>query len=256
MINVLKTNKAAWNKLVDENNCWTIPVSHEEIQEARRGNWKVLLTPCKPVPDNWFPIMKDCNVLCLASGGGQQAPIFAAAGANVISFDNSPKMLEQDQLVAEREGLQIRTVEGDMADLSVFSDEVFDFIFNPVSNCFIPETQPVWDETFRVLKKGGTMVVGFTNPIEFCFDIELAEKEIYLIKYPLPYSNLTSLSVEERLRLIGPDDPVEFSHTLEEQIGGQLSAGFMLIGFFEDFRTEEKIKDLMPSFFATRSLKP
>lgn len=255
MIDVLKTNKAAWNKLVNEKNCWTIPVSPKEIESARRGLWQVLLTPSKPVPDNWFPKMKDCDLLCLASGGGQQAPIFAAAGAHVTSFDNSPKMLEQDRLVAAREGLQIKTIEGDMADLSIFKDESFDFIFNPVSNCFIPQVQPVWNETFRVLKKGGAMVVGFTNPIEFCFDIELADKGIYHIKYSLPYSDLTSISEQERLRLIGPEDPVEFSHTFEEQIGGQLSAGFILIGFFEDFSTEEKIKDLMPSFFATRVLK-
>ena len=60
-----------------------------------------------------------------------------------------------------------------------FEDDSFDFIFNPVSNCFIPEIQPVWEETFRVLRKGGTMAVGFTNPIEYCFDIKLADKEIY-----------------------------------------------------------------------------
>jgi SAM-dependent methyltransferase len=256
MIDILKTNKTAWNKLVDEKNCWTIPVSPKEIEAARTGEWKVLLTPCKPVPDNWFPVMKDCNVLCLASGGGQQAPIFAAAGAKVTSFDNSPKMLERDQMVAQREGMQIKTIEGDMADLSIFEDESFDFIFNPVSNCFIPQVQPVWNETFRILKKGGTMVVGFTNPIEFCFDFELADKGVYHIKYSLPYSDIESLSEEDRLRLIGLEDPIEFSHTFEEQIGGQLAAGFILIGFFEDFRKDEKIKDFMPSFFATRALKP
>ena len=77
---------------------------------------------------DWFPPMENCEVLCLASGGGQQAPIFAAAGASVTSFDNSPKMLEQDQFVADREGLVITTIEGDMADLSIFEDEQFDFI--------------------------------------------------------------------------------------------------------------------------------
>lgn len=256
MINVSQINKEAWNKLVEDQNRWTIPVSHEEIEEARRGKWHVLLTPSKHVPNSWFPVMRDCNVLCLASGGGQQAPIFAAVGANVTTFDNSPKMLEQDQMVAQREGLEIKIIEGDMADLSIFKDESFDFIFNPVSNCFIPQVQPVWNETFRVLKKGSSMVVGFVNPIEYCFDIGLADKGIYHIKYSLPYSDLGSLTDKERIRLIGPEDPVEFSHTFEEQIGGQLKVGFVLTDFYEDFRTVEKIKDLMPSFFATRVLKP
>jgi SAM-dependent methyltransferase len=253
---VSQTNKKAWDKLVSDQNRWTIPISHEEIEAARKGKWQVLLTPCQPVPDDWFPDMKDCNLLCLASGGGQQAPIFAAAGANVTSFDNSPRMLEQDQIVAQREGLRIKTIEGDMADLSIFKDESFDFIFNPVSNCFIPEVQPVWDEAFRVLRKGGVMMVGFTNPVEYCFDIEMAEKGNYHVKYSLPYSDLESISEEERIRLIGAEDPVEFSHTFEEQIGGQLKAGFLLTNFFEDFREKGRIKDIMPSFFATRAIKP
>jgi len=256
MVNILQFNKESWDKLVDAKDRWTVPVSREEIELARDGKWQVLLTPCKPVPRDWFPRMEGSDVLCLASGGGQQAPIFASAGANVTSFDNSPKQLKQDQFVAKRDGLKIRTIEGDMADLSVFVDESFDFIFNPVSNCFIPELKPVWNETFRVLRKGGTMIVGFVNPVEFCFDSELAEKGIYHIKYSLPYSDLTSITKEERIRLYGPDEPVEFSHTLEEQISGQLEAGFYLTGFFEDFRDEERIKDYMPSFMATRSLKP
>lgn len=256
MVNVLQFNKDAWNKQVDAKNRWTIPVSPEVIKSAKSGKWQVVLTPCKPVPKNWFPRMGGSDVLCLASGGGQQAPIFAAAGANVTSFDNSPKQLEQDQFVAKRDGLKIRTIEGDMADLSALADESFDFIFNPVSNCFIPELKPVWNETFRVLRHGGTMIVGFVNPVEFCFDGELAKKGIYHIKHSLPYSDLTSITEEERIRLYGIDEPIEFGHTLEEQVGGQLEAGFHLIGFFEDYWAEEKIKDYMPSFMAARSLKP
>ena len=56
------------------------------------------------------------DVLCLASAGGQQAPIFAAAGAMVTSFDNSPVQLAKDELVADRDGLDIHLVQGDMAD--------------------------------------------------------------------------------------------------------------------------------------------
>jgi hypothetical protein len=50
------------------------------------------------------------EVLCLASGGGQQGPILAAAGAKVTVFDNSANQLVQDRLVADRDGLTIETV--------------------------------------------------------------------------------------------------------------------------------------------------
>ena len=145
-------NRRAWDKEVKKGNQWTVPVGPEVISAAREGKWEIILTPTKPVPRSWFPEdLSGCEVLCLASGGGQQGPILAVAGANVTVFDNSPNQLAQDRLVAERDNLAITTVEGDMRDLSAFSDESFDLIVHPVSNCFVPEVQPVWDEAFRVL---------------------------------------------------------------------------------------------------------
>jgi len=254
-VNITQYNKNAWDHEVEIENPWTVPVSPQEIADARAGKFQLLLTPTKPVPANWYPKLQGCRVLGLASGGGQQGPILAAAGAQVTVFDNSPKQLAQDRLVAEREHLDIRPVEGDMADLSAFEDASFDFIFHPVSNCFVPEILPVWREAFRVLAPGGTLVAGFLNPVQYTFDNDLAEQGIYQVKYSLPYSDLTSISEEDRLRLF-KDDPLEFSHTLEEQIGGQLQAGFHLVGFFEDTCEEDKIKEYMPTFIATRALKP
>ncbi len=53
--------------------------------------------------------------------------MLAALGAEVTVFDNSLKQLEKDEFVAKRDGLNIKTVQGDMKDLSVFDDEYFDF---------------------------------------------------------------------------------------------------------------------------------
>jgi len=138
-------NREAWNKEVDEGeNPWTKPVSPDVIAKAKTGDFTIVLTENLPVPQNWFPPLENTDVLCLASGGGQQVPVLAAAGANVTSFDNSPAQLKQDQLVADREGLTIKTVEGDAADLSVFADESFDMIFNPCSTVFMPDVRKVW----------------------------------------------------------------------------------------------------------------
>ncbi len=138
-------NREKWDQQVEQGNPWTIPCTPEMIAAARKGDWTVLLTEQKPVPRSWFPHdLKGLDVLCLASGGGQQGPILAAAGANVTVFDNSPRQLEQDRMVARREGLVLITVEGDMRDLSVFGDESFDLVFHPISNVFCPEVRPVW----------------------------------------------------------------------------------------------------------------
>jgi len=253
-------NRAAWNRQVERGNKWTIPVSEAMIAAARQGQWEIFLTPSKPVPREWFPDLQGCPVLCLASGGGQQGPILAAAGAKVTVLDLSPKQLEQDRFVARREALAITTVEGDMADLGMFPDRSFDLIVHPVSNVFAPDVRPVWAEAFRVLRRGGVLLSGFMNPAVYLFDYELVERTgVLQVKHTLPYSDIASLTEEQKRRCIAEGTPVEFSHTLQDQIGGQLDAGFVITGFYEDFYEEEEKDPLtkyMPTFIATRALKP
>ncbi len=249
-------NREAWNRQVDEGqNPWTKPVGPEIIAKARNGDFSVLLTENKPVPGNWIPALKGLDVLALACGGGQQGPIFAAAGANVTVFDNSPRQLEMDREVAAREKLDnLRTVEGDARNLSVFADESFDFIFHPVSNLFIPEIWPVWKEAFRVLRPGGTMVAGFMNPIFYIFDYEKAEKGILEVKHKLPYADIDNPEMRESLFAKG--EPLEHSHTLTDQLAGQTSAGFHIIDVYEDHHSGTAISLYTPTYLATRSLKP
>lgn len=249
-------NRQAWDNHVEEGNRWTIPVSSEEIAAAREGNWSILLTPTIPVPRRWFPtFMRNLDLLCLASGGGQQGPILAAAGANVTVLDNSPKQLERDRQVAERENLEIITVEGDMADLHMFPDESFDIIFHPVSNIFVPDVMPVWQEAYRVLRPGGDLLAGFNNPIVYLFDYEKLEQGEFIVRYTLPYSDLASLSEDERQAYMEKGIPFEFSHTLEEQIGGQLQAGFVLTDFYEDIDPDNPLSRYTPLYISTHSRK-
>ena len=250
-------NKEAWDREVERGNQWTVPVGPDVIEEARRGQWTVLLTDRIPVPRAWFPELEGADVLCLASGGGQQAPIFAAAGANVTVLDNSPKQLAQDRLVAERESLDLKTVEGDMRDLSTLADGSFDLIFHPVSNLFVPDVRPVWAEAFRVLRSGGAMLAGFLNPVVYVFDLDLADSTGEVrVKYTLPYADATSLGEEQIRQKVKSREPLEFSHTLEDQIGGQIEAGFVISGFYEDRHRDDPIAAYMPTFVATRAIKP
>jgi SAM-dependent methyltransferase len=248
-------NRGAWDKEVERGSEWTVPVSTEVIAAARQGRWEVLLTETKPVPREWFPELRGLDVLCLASGGGQQAPILAAAGANVTVLDNSPQQLEQDRKVAERESFSLVTVEGDMADLSRFKDESFDLIFHPCSNLFVRDVRPVWKEAFRVLRCGGVLLAGFLNPVIFLFDAGLAEQGILEVRHKLPYSDVDSLSEEERLRFIERGEPLEFGHTLEDQLGGQTSAGFAITAFYEDRHRTHPAANHTPTYIATRAIK-
>src|SRR5215469_41337 len=169
-------NRDAWNRKVEQRDRWTVPVDREAVDQARRGEPRLLLTPTKLIPAAWFPPLHGTPTLCLASGGGQQGPLLAAAGAVVTVFDNSPKQLGQDRLVAEREGLKMRFVQGDMADLSAFEDGEFQLIVHPVSNCFVADVKPVWRECFRVLRAGGVVLAGFNNPVTYLFEDEEVDR--------------------------------------------------------------------------------
>ncbi len=258
-MSIREHNRLAWNKQVEKGNRWTVPVSSAEIDAARKGRWEIFLTPTKPVPREWFPELAGLDVLCLASGGGQQGPVLAAAGANVTVFDNSPKQLDRDRQVAERDGLSIKTVEGDMADLGIFADASFDLVVHPVSNTFVPNVRPVWKEAYRVLRKGKALLAGFANPALYLFDYNLADRTgVLQVKYTLPYSDIVSLSTEEKQRYTEEGTPLEFSHTLEDQIGGQIEAGFVLAGLYEDADENEEwdiLGKYMSSYIATRAVK-
>ncbi|WP_417744227.1 class I SAM-dependent methyltransferase [Rosistilla oblonga] len=211
------------------------------------------------MPLEWFPPLKGSQTLCLASAGGQQAPVLAAAGARVTVFDNSPRQLDQDRLVAERDGLDMSFEEGDMADLSRFSDESFDLIFHPCSNGFIPNVLPVWRECFRVLRHGGVLLAGFTNAVRYIFDDERKLNGNLEVRYSLPYSDLDHRNESHIRKEIELGNPLEFGHTLEDQIGGQLNAGFMLTGFYEDRfgkSDEDPLSSFLDTFIATRAVKP
>ena len=256
-MNIRDYNRRARDRQVESGNRWTVPVGPEVTADARRGEWSVVLTPTKPVPRDWFPPLAELDVLCLASGGGQQGPVLAAAGARVTVFDNSPRQLARDRQVADRDGLAIRTVEGDMRDLSVFPDESFGLVFHPCSNCFIPDVLPVWREAFRVLSPGGVLLAGFINPVYFIFDDAAAtDRGELVVRHAIPYSDLASLTEEERRRYTDKDEPLSFGHSLDDQIGGQLRAGFVLTGLFEDRMPDHPLERYLPATIATRAIRP
>jgi len=173
----------------------------------------------------------------------------------VTVFDNSPAQLARDEEVAAREGLTLRTVLGDMRDLSAFADASFDVVFNPVSNVFCPELAPVWREAFRVLRPGGVLMSGFMNPDIFIFDLAaLDAHEEFVVRHKIPFTTL-DLSQDERARIYGAG-AIEYSHTLTEQIGGQLAAGFLLTHFAEAPHHADATARYMPGYIATRAIKP
>ncbi|MCI1208663.1 MAG: class I SAM-dependent methyltransferase [Treponema sp.] len=231
---------------------WGQPVEHSELEKARKGEWDVVLTPVKPVPHWWFTDRADTagvftglKILGLASGGAQQMPVFSVLGASCTVFDYSPKQIESEIRTAQRENYVINAVRGDMTQPLPFPDENFDIIFNPVSNCYVEKVEPIWKECYRVLKRGGRLLAGFDNGFNYLFD-----EDETAIRHRLPFNPLKNPSQMESLRR--DDSGVQFSHSIEEELGGQLRAGFKLLDIFEDTNGEGILHEHnCPCFYAT-----
>lgn len=252
MKNYTEINAETWD-LWAENGCeWSVPITHEEYIKVNEKNFGVYLTPCITVPHDWFGIMKGKKILGLASGGGQQMPVFAKLGAKCTIFDYSDKQLEAERMVSEREGYFIEIIKGDMTKTLPFEAESFDLIFHPVSNCYIEDVYHVWNECYRILKTGGRLLAGFSNGLDFLFEGD----NPLLVVNPLPFNPL-KMPKERYEAMITNGESIQFSHSMEEQIGGQLKAGFTLKNLYEDRDREggAKIRDYAPQYMATLAVK-
>ena len=228
---------------------WGEPISHEVFEKAQSGTWDVYLTPTKAVPHEWLGKLSGKRILGLASGGGQQIPIFSALGAKCTVLDYSSEQCKSERLVADREGYGVDIVKADMTKKLPFDDGTFDIIFHPVSNCYVEKVEPIFKECYRVLKRGGLFLGGYSLDINYVFD----DNEENMI-YSLPFNPLKDPKQYEDS--IKNDWGIQFSHSIEEQINGQLKAGFRLLSLYEDTGGVGLLHEHnVPSFIATLSIK-
>ena len=172
-----------------------------------------------------------------------------ALGAECTVLDYSSKQIESELLVAEREGYHIDAIEGDMTKKFPFPDESFDIVFHPVSNCYVEDAEFVFREAYRVLKQGGMLLAGLNNEINYMVDNE--EKEIV---WNMPFNPLKD--EKAKAFMLAERSGMQFSHTMTEQIGGQLKAGFTLLDLYEDTNGFGRLHDMnIKTYIATKSVK-
>ncbi len=198
------------------------------------------------------PSIAGKNLLCLAAGGGRQSSLYAAAGAKVTVVDLSGAMLELDRRVAAERGYPMRLFETSMDNLSMLHDGEFDIVVHPVSTCYLPRVQPVFDEVARVTRPGGIYISQHKQPTSLQASIEPSTPGGYRLQHryyrdsPIPPAEPTT-SVSQRLRESGA---IEFLHRWEQLIGGICRAGFVIEDLSEPLHAR---KDATPGSFADRA---
>lgn len=190
------------------------------------------------------------RVLGLASGGGQQMPLLTATGAHCTVLDYTPAQLDAERLVAGREGYGIEVVRADMTQRLPFSSASFDLVINPVSLCYVREVESIWHEIARVMAPGATLLTGLDLGINYIVD----DDETRIVR-GLPFDPVADPSLAAMLA--SEDSGMQFSHSLEDLLGGMLHAGLRIRDLFEDTNDEGRLHELgIPSFLAVRAEKP
>lgn len=194
--------------------------------------------------------LKGKNVLCLASGGGQQSISYALLGANVTVTDFSAEQLSRDQLAAQKLGLEIKIVKTDMRDLSMFQAEEFDVVHQPYSINYIPAVDQLFTEVTRVLKPGGIYHLMFHNPFvhgswkDGSWGSEWRKSDLWREKgYPiyLPYQDGYPISVDDPTwnfenkegKKVKLEAPQEYKHTLSTIFNTLIDKNFSILKFIE-----------------------
>lgn len=255
MTDITDHNRRAWDREFTLGNPATVPYSFETIEAAKGGRISLSLTGHRVIPESWYPPLAGAKVICIALGGGQQVPLLAAAGAHVVSVDNSPAQLAADEETAKRSNLSIQTVLGDMTDLDALSLGSFDLAVVGLGMQFVENPGEIWRGLASVVRPHGRLLCAIVNPVQYLFRWPEYSEGILQVAHALPYSDLSSLTAEERSARFHPEDPIEFGHTLEQTLGGLVSSGFSVDGFLEERAEDDPLAPYMATYYAISALR-
>ncbi|WP_160150397.1 class I SAM-dependent methyltransferase [Nonomuraea solani] len=222
---VYRYNEERWEALVAADALFTRPMLDLDEEKARAYLGLARLG----LPDD----LAGRKVLCLAGGGGQQSAAFALLGADVTVFDISAGQLERDRSAAEHYGVGVRTVQGDMRDLSALYDSSFDLVWHPYSLTFVPDSRVVFREVAKVVEKGGHYHLMCANPFFSGLTHSSWNGEGYTLRQPYTDEAATSYPDQEWVYDRTSDgrsirEPREYRQTLSRIVNGLTGEGFLL----------------------------
>jgi len=224
MDQVARYNIERWQALVKAGALFTRPWLELDLASARE----------RVDPKGLFGELGGKEVLCLASGGGQQSVAFTLLGARVTVADLSAAQLEQDEIAARHYGLTIKTLQADMRDLSALPEAAFDLVYHPYSLNFVPDVRQVFQQVARILRPNGLYHFMCANPFVCGLGTGDWDGKGYSLK--LPYIDGVEIAYADESWVFQADTPEpkpiggprEYRHTLSTLINGLAEQGFTL----------------------------
>ncbi len=267
---IIEKNTVNWDREVDEGGRHTLPwdLDVAELQAYLNGETDLLKQPYSHCyPREVYTDVAGKDVLCLASGGGQQSAVFGLLGANVTVIDICEGQLKGDRAAAERYGYEVKTVCGDMRDLSLFANESFDLIDQAISLPFVPDVRDVYREAHRVLKPGGLYHSAHMNPSTYYVSFDGPNNGWDGTGYRIaePYRGGPILQKEDGTETMSAGKPTgEFVHLLSDIFNGLAELGFRIESVWEDPAgdlsaepgSDEHMRAFIQKYFAITARKP
>ena len=218
-------NRNAWNRLAESGSVFAKVATDDECRN-----------PLATLDGRgWLPrSVEGLDVLCLASGGGWQGILYAAAGARVTIVDLSPEMLKLDEREAARRGLNVQLVEASMDELGPLGEASFDIVHQPVSTCYVPNVVAVYREVARVLRVGGLYLSQHKQPASLQVT-HRDSKDRYVLGIQYDHEGPLPAVPDRSYRESGA---VEFLHSWSDLIGGLCRAGFVMEDLAEPVRAD------------------
>ncbi len=218
-------NRKAWNRLARSGSLFARTATDEELRDPLR-----VLDGRGWLADG----VRGRDVLCLASGGGWQSILYAAAGARVTVVDLSEEMLRLDDEQARRRGLSVRTISASMDDLSVLDEASFDVVHQPVSTCYVPSVEAVYRQVARVLKDDGIYISQHKQPISLQVS-HRNQRQQFVIGLEYYHEGPLPRQIDDSYRESGT---TEYLHRLEQLLGGLCRSGFVIEDVCEPMRAD------------------
>jgi SAM-dependent methyltransferase len=227
---IARFNRERWEALAQAN----VEYSRPALDLTPDSAWAML------DPEGMMGEVARRDALCLAGGGGQQSAAFALLGARVTVLDLCETQLERDRQAAAHYGVEVRTIAGDMRDLSAFARDSFDVVWHAHSLSFIPDAQPVFCEVARVLRPRGRYRLAWHNPFTHGLAEEYWDGQGYPLR--LPYVDGAEVTYADPDWTIGGPDgetvrvpgPREFRHGIGAVVNGLIHEEFAILGLWED----------------------